>query len=201
MSSLLNPDATSGDLIDKEDMAAEPSDRGLLLLIAEGDEPAFASLYRRHNLAIFNYLLRMVHEKPVAEDLLQEVFVAVWEGSDRFKGRAKVKTWIFRIAHNQAVSWLRKNGRRKLDYEMAELRTPDGPEARSLANWQHGQVQEALGQLSAVHRAVIELAFVNELSYADISEVMDCPVGTVKSRMSYALRHLEQLLKWRGIDE
>jgi len=201
MPSFLNPEAPSGDIRSREGVETTPSDRHLIKLVAKGDEPAFADLYSRHNVAVFNYLLRLVNERPVAEDLLQDVFIAVWKGADRFRGRAKVKTYIFRIAHNQAVSWLRKNNRGKLKYEQVEVPEPAGPEIQSQAAWNRLQVQEALKELSTNHRAVVELSFVNGLSYAEISQVLDCPVGTVKSRMSYALQRLERLLKWKGLDE
>jgi RNA polymerase sigma-70 factor (ECF subfamily) len=151
-------------------------------------------------LPLYNYILRLIHRPHVAEEILQEVFLAVWEGAGQFKKRSKVKTWIFRIAHYQSVSWLRR--KREVLTHDGEL--PDRPvapqtESRVIATWQTDQVRLALDKLSPEHRAVLELAFFHEMSYAEIAEVLDCPVGTVKSRMSYARRNLTGHLKAQGV--
>lgn len=161
-----------------------------------------AALYQRHSVPIYNYLLRLVHEQPAAEDLLQEVFVAVWKGSSAFRGRSKVKTWIFRIAHNKAVSWLRKYVRPEVQGGQDEsLALADNPETLALELWRQDEVRKAIDQLSPKHRAVIELAFVHDLSYSEIAEVVDCPTGTVKSRISYAMRRLDGILRSSDLSE
>jgi RNA polymerase sigma-70 factor (ECF subfamily) len=111
-----------------------------------------------------------------------------------------VKTWIFRIAHNQAVSWIRKNKKEDdLILDDDEIlgfisAGQENPEELFFSNWRADQIISALDHLSDTHRTVIELAFVNDLSYAEIAEIMACPIGTVKSRMNYALRHLKGIL-------
>src|SRR5512136_2636089 len=80
----------------------------LLHQVAAGDEAAFAELYDLYAPSVYNYLLRLVNESTVAEEILQEVFLAMWQGAHRFREEAKVKTWLLRIAHHQAVSWLRR---------------------------------------------------------------------------------------------
>ncbi len=84
-------------------------DGRLLQRVGKGDQVAFEQLYGRYSGQVYNYLWRLVHEQSVAEELLQESFLAIWKGAGRFRSQASVKTWIFRIAHNQAVSWLRKH--------------------------------------------------------------------------------------------
>jgi RNA polymerase sigma-70 factor (ECF subfamily) len=130
----------------------------------------------------------------VAEEILQEVFLVMWQSAHRFRAEAKVKTWLLRIAHHQAVSWLRRT--RAVLWPNADLEADDHePIDEHLAHsWQVDQIRAALVQLTPNHRAVIELTFVQGLSYAEIAEVMSCPIGTVKSRMSYALRNLNTLL-------
>src|SRR5512143_294699 len=81
----------------------------LLRQVAAGDEAAFAELYDLYAPPVYNYLLRLVNEGAVAEEILQEVFLAMWQGAPRFREEAKVKTWLLRIAHHQAVSWLRRS--------------------------------------------------------------------------------------------
>lgn len=169
-------------------------DRQLLAAIARGDDDAFVQLYERHAAVIFNYLLRLIHDEKLAEDLLQETFVAVWQGAGAFGRRSKAKTWIFTIAHNKAVSWLRRYRPEALHEESHIAAEEPDPEARTLTNWRNEELLAALDKLSPNHRAVVELSFAQEMSYAEIARIMECPVGTVKSRMSYALRRLYGLL-------
>jgi RNA polymerase sigma-70 factor (ECF subfamily) len=175
-------------------VAVPNPDNELVRLVAAGDETAFAELYDQYAPPVYNYLLRLVNEPAVAEEILQEVFLAMWQGAHRFREEAKVKTWLLRIAHHQAVSWLRRA--RVVLWPQDELEVDDAEHIDDhLAHlWQIDQVRAALAQLSPTHRAVIELTFAQGLSYAEIAEVMGCPLGTVKSRMSYALRHLSTLL-------
>lgn len=176
------------------------TDRQLLQRVAQGDEQALDILYQRHSGPLYNYLLRLVYEPPLAEDLLQEVFVAAWEGAGRFRGRSKVTTWLFRIAHNRAVSWLRRRKREVTLDTVGDLPTEDGPAELMMGRWRADQIQAALAQLSPKHRAVLELAFYHELSYQEIAEVVGCPVGTVKSRVSYARRYLQDALGLLGME-
>lgn len=178
----------------------------LLAKVAQRDSKAFREIYDIYSTPVYNYLLRLIHQSSVAEELLQDVFLAVWEGSGRFQGRSSVKTWIFRIAHNQAVSWIRKGKKQDdhlleddeaLDLVPASLNTP---EDYFFSNWRADQIISALKHLSETHRAVIELAFVHDLSYTEIAEVMSCPLGTVKSRINYALLHLKRILIGLDVD-
>ncbi len=186
----------------RERDAQSETDRALLARIAQGDERAFAALYQRYHVPLYNYLLRLIHRGTVAEELLQDAFLAVWEGAAGFRGQAKVKTWLFRIAHHRAVSWLRR--RREAftyDGELPDHPVPPQTEARAMASWRVEQLRLALDKLTPDHRAVLELAFFHEMSYAEIAEVLDCPLGTVKSRMSYARRILTGHLKALGVTE
>lgn len=189
-----------------EQQATLASDRDLLESTANGDEEAFSELYHRYAVASYNYLLRLVYEEAEAEDLLQEVFVGVWRGAGMFRGQSSVKTWLFRIAHNQAVSWLRRNKRASLPIisplrDELGLPADDNPERQAIQSFQSEWVHVALTQLSPKHRAVVELTFVHNFSYREIAEILRCPIGTVKSRMSYALRNLNRILKKMGFEE
>ncbi len=166
----------------------------LLRQVAAGDEAAFAELYDRFAPPVYNYLLRLVNEAAVAEEILQEVFLAAWQSAHRFREEARVKTWLLRIAHHQAVSWLRRTRATLWIVDDLEAGDRELVEEDLARRGQIDQVRAALSQLTPNHRAVIELTFVQGLSYAEIADVMNCPIGTVKSRMSYALRHLNGLL-------
>lgn len=186
---------------------SEIPDNELLRRSSNGDADSFGEFYDRYSTPIFNYILRLTHEKSAAEELLQEVFLAAWQGSKRFRGNSSVKTWIFRIAHNQAVSWLRKN-RKDQQPIITESEIPDSitgggasPEEFSFQNWQADQIFQALDQLSENHRAVIELTFIHEFTQKEIAQIMKCPTGTVKSRMSHALRRLNGILQQMGFED
>ena len=175
-------------------VALPSTERELLRQVAAGDEAAFAELYDLYAPPVYNYLLRLVNEAAVAEEILQEVFLAVWQSAHRFREEAKVKTWLLRIAHHQAVSWLRRTRETRWNADEQDDDEGEPIEEHLARRWQVDQVRAALAQLTPNHRAVIELTFVQGLSYAEVADVMNCPIGTVKSRMSYALRHLNGLL-------
>ena len=200
MNSLLNQNAESSDYIDNNEDLSRSSDASLLRLIAKNHELALSELYSRHALSIFNYLRRLVKNQEVAEDLLQETYIAIWQGAPAFKGRSSEKTWMFRIAHNLAMTWLRKMHRLAEKEPKLTEEFDDDPEYMAITNWKTERLQAAIDELSTEHRSVIELAFVQELSYSEIAKVIDRPLGTVKSRISYALRNLGRLLKRQGLE-
>ncbi len=181
-------------------LASSPDDAVLLQRAAQGDENAFERLYARHSTALFNYLLRLVRHSEIAEEILQETFIAVWQQAALFEGRSAVKTWIFRIGHHKAVSWLRRN-REHLSLDESIL--PEGGcvlrESADLRAWEEvDALRQALDSLSPKHRAVVELAYGQGMTYKEIAWILGCPVGTVKSRMKYALQHLEGILRRSG---
>jgi RNA polymerase sigma-70 factor (ECF subfamily) len=183
-----------------EQAAIPISDQHLLAQTARGDQAAFEELYERFELPVYNYLLRLVCEQAVAEDLLQEVFMAVWNGAGGFRGQAQVRTWIFHIAHNQAVSWLRSHRSNVAYDDSTGLYAQDDPEREAMENWRNDHLRRAVSRLNPSLRAVVELAFFNELSYTEIAAVVSCPVGTVKSRMSSARRCLGEMMKEAAAD-
>ena len=177
--------------------AASPAIADIKLLenIIQGDEQSFKQLYNRYHLGVYNYILRLIHDEKEAEELLQEVFLAVWQSAKKFRQQSSVKTWIFRIAYFQSISWLRKNRESQLLED--ENAMPDlglSPEDKLIEKFENAQIIAALENLSPNHRSVIELTFVHGFSYKEISETMKCPVGTVKSRMSYALKYMGSYL-------
>jgi RNA polymerase sigma-70 factor (ECF subfamily) len=175
-------------------ISISPLDRELLSQIACGDERAFDQLYHLYHRPVYYYALSLIKEPAIAEEILQEVFLAVWRGADRFRHQAQVKTWLLRIAHYQAVGWLRRHNTTTTLEEIENL-PDDTPIEESFWQADLERVRAALAKLTLKQRAVVELAFVYDLSYAEIAEVMAVPIGTVKSRMSYALRRLGQLVE------
>lgn len=196
MESFSNSEAVSRRYPTGDGGVASASDQQLIESVAHGDELAFVELYSRHKVGLYNYLLRLLNDQSSAEDILQEVFVAVWKGSGRYRAQSSVKTWLFRIAHNQAISMYRKQ-KSVIEHkeEINQVGQDGDPEHGMLKSWRANQLQEALSKLSTTHRAVVELSFVHGLTYGEIAQIMECPVGTIKSRMSYALKHLDGVLK------
>ena len=165
-------------------------DLTLLRETARGDEAAFRTLYERYRTPVYNYILRLVHQEGASEDLLQDTFFAVWQGARKFRGKSSVKTWIFRIAYYRSASHLRKSRDMVEIPESRIVSDAPGPEDVFWGKFETAQVIAALETLSPNHRSVVELTFIHGFSYREIAEIMECPVGTVKSRMSYALRYL-----------
>jgi RNA polymerase sigma-70 factor (ECF subfamily) len=183
------------------DRPASPlTDRQLLERTARHDGEAFGALYDRYSKPLYNYLLRLVGREGVAEELLQEAYIAAWNGAGRFRGRSKVSTWLFRIAHHKAVDWLRRVRPNPVE-ELERLPADDCPEAEAFEAWTAGRLRSALAELSPEHRAVLELTFYHGFSYREIARIVDCPVGTVKSRMSYAKATLRGILERMGVRE
>lgn len=191
----MNREALFYDYIDKEldSEANQLSDVALVKRIGHGDEAAFGELYRRYSPSLFTYLVHMISEATAAEDVLQEVFLSVWKGAARFRGQASVKSWLFRITHHQAVTWLRKNHHHLQESEV-DLAIDDDPEQAYLVTWTEETLRTALQALTPEQRAVVELTFFHGFSYAQIAEVLQCPLGTVKSRMSYSRKRMLRVL-------
>ena len=152
-------------------------------------------MYATYGEELYNYILRVIHDQLAAEDLLQETFIAAWKGAKSFRGRSSVKTWLYRIAHNQSVSWLRKHAGKALMDESHLPPVEMNFDQRLMVEWQADAIISALEKLTPNHRAVIELVFGQGLSYADVAEIMGCPIGTVKSRVSYAIQQINLHVK------
>jgi RNA polymerase sigma-70 factor (ECF subfamily) len=189
----LNQQAAKSDYINEVVGPSTSTDRQCLHQVLKGDDQALAELYGRYRAGVYNYSLRILGDREAAEDILQEVFIAVWQGASGFRHHSSVKTWIYRIAHNLTISWIRKQKRITSNSEHLPEALED-PEDASVINWRADEVRLALDQLNPIHRATVELAFVHDLSYAEIGEVLDCPTGTVKSRMSNAIKQLRRIL-------
>lgn len=172
---------------------AEPL--ALLVRMQDGDEQAFEELYRHYHARLTRFLINLTRRPQVVEEVLNDTMIAVWEKPASFRGASKLSTWIFGIAYRKAMKALRK-----VD-DPVEYRPVDSPDEDSVsadeAIWR-GQRErlllEAMQQLSADHRAVVDLTYFHEMGYREIAEVMACPVDTVKTRMFHARRHLKRLM-------
>jgi RNA polymerase sigma factor (sigma-70 family) len=179
-------------------MAAQTraDDAQLMKRIARGDRQALSELYACYQRTLFAYLLQLTPDYGLAEELLQDTLVAVWKSARSFEGRSSVLTWLIGIARRQAHNTLRQ--RKLLTTDLTELETlpatEQEPEAFALASAARDELAQAFRRLAPVHREILVLIFVQELSYQEAATVLEVPVGTVKSRLSNARRALRALL-------
>ena len=177
---------------------ADPNreDERLLRLVADGDRAAFAALHRRRYAHVYRFALRMVHAPDRAEEVANDVMVAVWRGAARFEFRSKASTWMFGIAYRVALKSLRRN---KFERNQMEIDAMPEIEAKGVATveqaFDRASVAKALAALPTELKAVVELTYFQDLSYAEIGEILSCPVGTVKSRMHAARARMREVLE------
>jgi RNA polymerase sigma-70 factor (ECF subfamily) len=159
-------------------------------------------LFARHHLRVYRFVLRLVRDESVAEDLISEVFLDVWRQADRFEGRSAVSTWLLAIARFKALSALRRKPDEELDDEAAEaIEDPaDDPEAALEKKDKGSSIRKCLEGLSAEHREIIDLVYYHEKSVEEVAVIVGIPEATVKTRMFYARKKLGELLKAAGIE-
>jgi RNA polymerase sigma-70 factor (ECF subfamily) len=163
----------------------------LLQRTARGDRGAFTELYRTLERPMFRFIQSKLNDPHEAADILNEVFMEIWRTSGRFEGRSTVKTWIFGIAYRKTMDHFRKHRRVTVSDDIPE-QVDESPDALAcLAAAEEAEhVRHCLGTLSADHRAVIELAFYEDLSYGEIAGITGAPEGTIKTRVFHAKKLL-----------
>lgn len=173
-----------------------PDDAVLVTRMAAGDGTALTAVYERHGAALLGYLLRLAGDRGDAEEILQDTLLGAWRSAARFEGRSSVRTWLFGIGRRQAYNRLRGRRVKWVDLsEATDVPSADpGPEAAALVRAEQAEIAAAMSRLRPLHTEVLGLAFINELSYAEIAAVLEVPVGTVKSRLSHAKAALAGLL-------
>jgi RNA polymerase sigma-70 factor (ECF subfamily) len=178
------------------------SDDVLIGRIATGDRLAMQVLFARHHVRVFRFVLRLVRDESVAEDLISEVFLDVWRQAGRFEGRSQVSTWLLAIARFKALSALRRRPDEELDDEAAEaIEDPsDDPEVVLDKKDKSASIRKCLEKLSAEHREIIDLVYYHEKSVEEVAQIVGIPENTVKTRMFYARKRLAELLKAAGIE-
>ena len=173
----------------------------LLARIANGDHKALERFYRDHHGRIHAFIIQRVGEPALAAEVLNDVMLALWRQAAQFQGRSRALTWVLGIAHYKAMDALRRRGRDAAltDLEDAPEPTDEADVGAALAALDDGELLRfCLGKLSEAHRAVVQLTFFEDLAYPEIAEILDCPVGTVKTRMMHAKRGLKRCLERAG---
>ncbi|MGH9832666.1 MAG: sigma-70 family RNA polymerase sigma factor [Blastocatellia bacterium] len=187
----------------------EMDDHQLLAATLTGEETAFAELTRRYRNQITNYVYRMLNDYDRAVDLAQETFVRVYMSAERYQATYSFSTYIYRIAHNLAISELRQRKRRRLiplptffsdkDNEEMEVEIEDRKQVMAddamIGNERQRAVAKAIASLPEKYRAALVLCHLEDKSYEEISEILGLPVGTVKSRINRARNLLKEKLR------
>lgn len=185
-------------------------ERKLVRALKRRDEDAFGELVNVYQHKVFNVVYRIVGDRQESEDVAQEVFVAVFKYIDSFRGESKFSTWLYRIATNQAKNRVKYLARRSQKKHQDIDDTPESkvnanplgggvfrPDETALGNELHGIIKEGLAALSEEHRTVIVLRDVEDMTYTEISEVLEIAEGTVKSRLYRARVTLKEYVESR----
>ncbi len=171
----------------------------LIRLIAAGDESALHELYARSGQRLYAFALRLTGDPAIAEDVVQDTLVVAWQSAGKYRGEGRVTTWLLGIVHNIAMKTLRHRSQPITPVMEAGLTDPGlSPEESTHTAERMLLVQRALQTLTPQHRAVLELVFYQDLSLEETARVCRCPVGTVKSRLSFARKHLRGALERMG---
>lgn len=176
---------------------SDMSDMGLIQAMAAGHTPALDELYARYGSAVFGFLMARVGNRPLAEEVTQDVMLAAWRGAPRFRGESKVLTWLLTIARNRAINAQRRRQPPLVPYEDALDAPTDetGPLEKVVRRSEQHIVREVLNKLPAHQREVLVLVFYHQLTEAEIAEVLDIAVGTVKSRLHRGKETLRRVLQ------
>ncbi len=188
---------------------ADATDQEVVLLARAGREAAYRELIRRYERPIFSLIYRMVRDRELAEDLSQETFVKALNAIDSYRPEYKFSSWIFKIANNAAIDHLRRRELKTLSLDGApHAQTADAIEATALQIGDRGEtpleelearelggaIEEAIGRLRPEYRSCILLRHVEGRPYEEIAEILELPLGTVKTYIHRARNELREAL-------
>ena len=181
-------------LLDRVSDTADP-DRELAERFRSGERGAFDQIVRRHQKGVWKVVRRYVKRDADASDVTQQVFVRAFKGLAAFRGAATVRSWLYRIAINCSLSWLRDH-RREEPSEIAEDSLTQMPVAPGrIASDQDGaKLRAAIAQLPPKQKLVLELRVFDDLSFKEVAELADCSENTAKVNFHYAVKKLRDIL-------
>jgi len=181
------------------------NEQALLSAVAAKDEVAFERIYKRYYHRVLQFVGRMLRDRRIAEEVVDDTMLAVWKGAGNFQGRSKVSTWILGIAYRRALKTIDSNKRHsyfdhdsdRIDYSADET-FESNPEAAVSAADLRDHVDQAIESLNDRHRTVMLLTLMG-YNYDEISKIVDCPSNTVKTRMFYARKALKTVLSEKAL--
>ncbi len=185
----------------------KPADAELVARARGGEYAAYEELVRRYQRRVYTLAYNMTGHKEDAEDMVQEVFVKAYRSLDGFKGDSSFYTWIYRIAVNRTINFLKKRKRKAGDVSLddvdqaierdpafVELRTRETPVRDITISELQKKLNAALQTLSEKHRSVVVMHDIQGMPHEEIARIMKCSVGTIRSRLFYARQHLQKEL-------
>ena len=189
-------------------MSTEQSDLSLVQLAQRGDSGAFDALVRRYQHKVVKLVMRYLRDPAEAEDIAQEAFIKAYRALPRFRGDSAFYTWLYRIAINTAKNALAARGRSPIEYDLdrhegeepnhevlARMKDTATPEALALTEEIRSIVTSAIDALPEDLRTAIQLRELEGMSYEEIANAMECPVGTVRSRIFRAREAIDSRLR------
>jgi RNA polymerase sigma-70 factor, ECF subfamily len=181
--------------------ARQRLDETLLESIAAGDKFAMQVLFQRHNVRVYRFVLRLVGNASVAEEIVSEVFLNVWRQARTFEAKCQVTTWLLAIARHKAVSVLRRRSETHLDDDLAATIADPSDDVETVLDREDRSkiIRRCLTQLSPSHREIIDLVYYHEKSVEEVAQIVGAPKSTVKTRMFYARSHMAKLLAAAGV--
>jgi RNA polymerase sigma factor (sigma-70 family) len=175
--------------------AADATDARLIWEVAAGDRHAFETLYRTYFPRLSRFLHWSAGSVPLREEIINDTMLVVWQKARTYDATCKVSTWIFAIAYRKArKAFHALDEPVASDPDMCEGTPECQPEYRFERLRQRDEVDAAIAALPLAQRTVVQLTFYHDMGYAEIADVMECPVNTVKTRMFHARRRLARLL-------
>ena len=174
----------------------QDADLPLVHAIADGDTAALNELYTRHGLSLFRYLTSRLDDRQLAEEVLQDVMLAVWQGAARFREESTVLTWLFAITQRQLFKAYRRRPSLTLPLDEPLLEGSSNPLHLRLERMARTEaLEDAIGQLSCIQRQAIELVFYYGLSGQEAADHLQIPLNTLKSHLFRARTRLRNLLE------
>jgi RNA polymerase sigma-70 factor, ECF subfamily len=170
------------------------SDEMLIKRIALGDQLAMRTLFGRHRVPLYRWLMRLVGDEALAEDLLSDVFLDVWRQAAAFEACSLVSTWLLAIAHYKALSARRRRTDAELDEKVASRVADTNDREVVLQKTRAELLRQSLARLSPEHGEVIDLVYFHGKSVKEIAEIVGIGEATVKTRMFYARKKLADLI-------
>jgi RNA polymerase sigma-70 factor (ECF subfamily) len=178
------------------------SDEALVALAARSEQSALAELYDRYGRVAYGLALRIVRDERLAEDAVQDGFLAAWRSAPRFAPeRGKAATWLLTLVHRRAVDLVRREERRRAEsLELAPEPSAGAADEDAWLRLRRERVQEALRRLPDPQREALELAYYGGFTQSELAERLGQPLGTIKSRMFSGLSRLRELLAEPGME-
>lgn len=190
-------------ILSRSNAIGKLSDEALLGRISQGDQQAFSQLYMRYQPRLVRHCARVLRDDLAqAADIVDEAMFDVWRSASRFEGKSKPSTWIYSIARNKVISWLRKTTEVTLEDESlldAMIDPSASPHEELAMDDMKQHLFRLMDQLTEEHREVLRLTYFEDKSVREVAEMLVISENTVKTRMFYARKRMAQLLEKAGI--